>query len=126
AIKNWVVPTTPTKVRQFLGLAGYYRRFIKGFSLIAKTLTKLTQKNKKYKWGEDEEEAFQMLKQKLCSVPILASPERVRRFCRILRCIHQRFWSDDALSQKEREKPIRVRALVMTVYPYLSEKILKA
>ncbi|GKE69723.1 putative reverse transcriptase domain-containing protein, partial [Tanacetum coccineum] len=41
AIKNWVVPTTPTKVRQFQGLAGYYRRFIEGFSLIAKTLTKL-------------------------------------------------------------------------------------
>ncbi|GKC49689.1 putative reverse transcriptase domain-containing protein [Tanacetum coccineum] len=75
AIKNWAVPTTPTEVRQFLGLAGYYRRFIEGFSLIAKPLTKLTQKNKKYEWGEDEEEAFQMLKQKLCSAPILALPE---------------------------------------------------
>ncbi|GKA10005.1 putative reverse transcriptase domain-containing protein [Tanacetum coccineum] len=48
AIKNWTTPTTPTKVRQFLGLAGYYRRFIEGFSLIAKPLTQLTQKNKKY------------------------------------------------------------------------------
>ncbi|GJV36490.1 reverse transcriptase domain-containing protein [Tanacetum coccineum] len=67
--------TTPTEVRQFLGLAGYYRRFIEGFSLIAKPLTKLTQKNKKSKWGEDEEEGFQMLKQKLCSAPILALPE---------------------------------------------------
>ncbi|GKE34858.1 putative reverse transcriptase domain-containing protein, partial [Tanacetum coccineum] len=64
--------STPTEVRQFLGLAGYYRRFIKGFSLIAKPLTKLTQKNKKYEWGEEEAEAFQMLKQKLCSAPILA------------------------------------------------------
>ncbi|GJW35190.1 putative reverse transcriptase domain-containing protein [Tanacetum coccineum] len=63
AIKNWAAPTTPTKVRQFLGLAGYYRRFIEGFSLISKLLTKLTQKNKKYEWGE-EEEAFQTLKQK--------------------------------------------------------------
>ncbi|GKE14771.1 putative nucleotidyltransferase, ribonuclease H, partial [Tanacetum coccineum] len=50
-------------------------RFIEGFSLIAKPLTKLTQKNKKYEWGEDEEEAFQILKQKLCSAPILALPE---------------------------------------------------
>nr|GEU40496.1 putative reverse transcriptase domain, ribonuclease H-like domain protein [Tanacetum cinerariifolium] len=62
AIKNWTAPMTPIKVRQFLGLAGYYRRFIEGFSLIAKPLSKLTQKNKKYEWGEDEEEAFQMLK----------------------------------------------------------------
>ncbi|GJY47832.1 putative reverse transcriptase domain-containing protein [Tanacetum coccineum] len=75
AIKNWALPTTPIEVRQFLGLAGYYRRFIEGFSLIAKPLTNLTQKNKKSKWGEDEEEGFQMLKQKLCSAPILALPE---------------------------------------------------
>ncbi|GJX03174.1 putative reverse transcriptase domain-containing protein [Tanacetum coccineum] len=46
AVKNWTSPTTPTEVRQFLGLAGYYRRFIEGFSKIAKPLTKLTQKNK--------------------------------------------------------------------------------
>ncbi|GKE10580.1 putative reverse transcriptase domain-containing protein [Tanacetum coccineum] len=58
AIKNWNAPITPTEVRQILGLAGYYRRFIEGFSLIAKPLTKLTQKNKNYEWGEDEEEAF--------------------------------------------------------------------
>nr|GEX55346.1 putative reverse transcriptase domain-containing protein [Tanacetum cinerariifolium] len=52
AIKSWAAPMTPTEVRQFLGLAGYYRRFIKDFSLISKPLTKLTQKNKKYKWGK--------------------------------------------------------------------------
>ncbi|GJX46484.1 putative reverse transcriptase domain-containing protein [Tanacetum coccineum] len=70
AIKSWAAPTTPTEVRQFLGLAGYYRRFIEGFSLISKPLTKLTQKNKKYEWGKEEEEAFQTLKQKLCSALI--------------------------------------------------------
>ncbi|GKA20709.1 putative reverse transcriptase domain-containing protein [Tanacetum coccineum] len=58
AIKSWAAPTTPTEVRQFRGLAGYYRRFIEGFSLISKPLTKLTQKNKKYEWGNEEEEAF--------------------------------------------------------------------
>nr|GEV23936.1 reverse transcriptase domain-containing protein [Tanacetum cinerariifolium] len=68
-------PTTPTKVRQFLGLADYYQRFIKDFSKIAKSLTKLTQKNKKYIWGKDQETAFQLLKQKLCEAPILALPE---------------------------------------------------
>nr|GEV57137.1 reverse transcriptase domain-containing protein [Tanacetum cinerariifolium] len=58
AIRNWSTPTTPTEVRQFLGLAGYYRRFIEGFLLISKPLSKLTQKNKKYEWGMEEEEAF--------------------------------------------------------------------
>ncbi|GJU74022.1 putative reverse transcriptase domain-containing protein [Tanacetum coccineum] len=75
AVKNWASTTTPAEVRQFLGLAGYYRRFIKDFSKIAKSLTELTQKNKKYIWGEDQESAFQLLKQKLCEAPILALPK---------------------------------------------------
>ncbi|GJT51586.1 reverse transcriptase domain-containing protein [Tanacetum coccineum] len=74
-VKDWTSHTTPTEVCQFLGLAGYYRRFIKDFSKIAKSLTKLTQKNKKYIWGEDQESAFQLLKQKLCEAPILALPK---------------------------------------------------
>nr|GEU37717.1 putative reverse transcriptase domain-containing protein [Tanacetum cinerariifolium] len=69
------------QVRQFLGLVGYYRRFIEGFSLISKPLSKPTQKNKKYEWGiEEEEEAFQTLKQKLCSAPILTLPEGTENF----------------------------------------------
>nr|GEX01728.1 reverse transcriptase domain-containing protein [Tanacetum cinerariifolium] len=57
------------------GLAGYYRRFIEGFSKIAKSMTKLTQKAIKFDWGKKEENAFQLIKQKLCSAPILALPE---------------------------------------------------
>nr|GEY48235.1 putative reverse transcriptase domain-containing protein [Tanacetum cinerariifolium] len=75
AVKNWASPTTPTKIRQFLGLAGYCHRFIKEFSKIAKSLTILTQKDKKFVWGEDQEMAFQIPKQKLCEAPILALPE---------------------------------------------------
>ncbi|GJZ11671.1 putative reverse transcriptase domain-containing protein [Tanacetum coccineum] len=74
-IKYWASPKTPTEIRQFLGLAGYYRRFIEGFSKIAKSMTKLTQKGIKFDWGEKEENAFQLIKQKLCSAPILALPE---------------------------------------------------
>ncbi|GJR20242.1 putative reverse transcriptase domain-containing protein [Tanacetum coccineum] len=55
----------------YLGLAGYYRRFIEGFSKIAKPMTKLTQKKVKFEWGDKQEAAFQLLKQKLCSAPIL-------------------------------------------------------
>ncbi|GJW16097.1 putative reverse transcriptase domain-containing protein [Tanacetum coccineum] len=75
SIKDWASPKTPTEIRQFLGLAGYYRRFIEGFSKIAKSMTKLTQKEIKFDWGEKEENAFQLIKQKLCSAPILALPE---------------------------------------------------
>ncbi|GJU70647.1 putative reverse transcriptase domain-containing protein [Tanacetum coccineum] len=74
-IKDWASPKTPTEIRQFLGLAGYYRRFIEGFSKIAKTMTKLTQKGVKFDWGDKQEAAFQLLKQKLCSAPIMALPE---------------------------------------------------
>ncbi|GKB68006.1 putative reverse transcriptase domain-containing protein [Tanacetum coccineum] len=75
SIKDWASPKTPTEIRQFLGLAGYYRRFIEGFSKIAKPMTKLTQKKVKFVWGDKQEAAFQLLKQKLCSAPILALPE---------------------------------------------------
>ncbi|GKB06549.1 putative reverse transcriptase domain-containing protein [Tanacetum coccineum] len=59
-------------IQSELGLAGYYRRFIEGFSKIAKSMTKLTQKGIKFDWGEKEENTFQLIKQKLCSAPILA------------------------------------------------------
>ncbi|GJW25861.1 putative reverse transcriptase domain-containing protein [Tanacetum coccineum] len=75
SIKYWASPKSPTEIRQFLGLAGYYRRFIEGFSKIAKPMTKLTQKKVMFVWGDKQEAAFQLLKQKLCSAPILALPE---------------------------------------------------
>ncbi|GJS70152.1 reverse transcriptase domain-containing protein [Tanacetum coccineum] len=221
AFKNWASPTTPTKIRQFLGLAGYYQRFIKGFLKIAKSLTELTQKNKKYIWGEDQESAFQLLKQKLCEALILAltegnddfivycdashqglgaplmQKEKViaygsrqlkpneenytthdlelgavvfalkiwRHYLYDTKCtvftdhkslhhildqkelnMRQRRWLElladydceiryhpgkanvvaDALSRKERIKPLRVRSLVMTIHPKLPSQILKA
>ncbi|GJT89520.1 hypothetical protein Tco_1078365 [Tanacetum coccineum] len=78
SIKDWASPKSPTEIHQFLGLAGYYRRFIEGFSKIVKPMTKMTQKN------------------------------------------------SDALSRKERSKPLRVRALVMTIGLNLPKQILEA
>ncbi|KAD5802640.1 hypothetical protein E3N88_14000 [Mikania micrantha] len=75
AIKNWDNPKTPTEIRSFLGLAGYYRRFISNFSKIALPLTKLTQKSEPFVWEQKQEDAFQTLKQKLCDAPILSLPE---------------------------------------------------
>ncbi|GKF73676.1 putative reverse transcriptase domain-containing protein, partial [Tanacetum coccineum] len=80
SIMDWASPKTPIEIHQFLVLAGYYRRFIKGFSKISKPMTKLTQKSMKFDWGEKEEAAFQLLKYKLCSASILALPEGSENF----------------------------------------------
>ncbi|KAI3821769.1 hypothetical protein L1987_09341 [Smallanthus sonchifolius] len=74
AVKNWSTPRTPIEICSFLGLAGYYRRFISNFSKIAVPLTALTHKGKPYDWGPKQEEAFQTLKHKLCNAPILTLP----------------------------------------------------
>nr|GFA97300.1 putative reverse transcriptase domain-containing protein [Tanacetum cinerariifolium] len=80
SVKYWASPKSPTEIRQFLGLAGYYQRFIEGFSKIAKPMTKLTQKKVIFDWGDKQEVAFQLLKQNLCSAPILALPEGAKDF----------------------------------------------
>ncbi|KAM0006733.1 putative nucleotidyltransferase, Ribonuclease H [Helianthus debilis subsp. tardiflorus] len=80
AITKWKVPQSATKVRSFLGLAGYYRRFIKDFSKIEVPLTKLTCKAVKFEWGPRQDEAFKILKQRLTSTPILALPEGTEDF----------------------------------------------
>nr|GEY47767.1 hypothetical protein [Tanacetum cinerariifolium] len=73
-------PRTPAEVHSFLGLAGYYRWFIKNFSKIAKCLTILNQKSKTFDWGEEHEREFQTLKDKLCNVPALALPDGPKDF----------------------------------------------
>ncbi|GKD17941.1 putative reverse transcriptase domain-containing protein, partial [Tanacetum coccineum] len=75
SIKDWASPKTLTEIHQILGLAGYYQRFIEGFSKIPKPMTKLTQKSVKFDLTKKAEAAFQLLKQKLCSASILALPE---------------------------------------------------
>ncbi|GKB61875.1 putative reverse transcriptase domain-containing protein [Tanacetum coccineum] len=80
SIKYWASPKTPTEIQKFLGLARYYRRFIEGFSKIAKPMTKLTHKKVKFIWGDKQEAAFQLLKQKLCSASILALPKGSKDF----------------------------------------------
>nr|GEW44179.1 putative reverse transcriptase domain, ribonuclease H-like domain, aspartic peptidase domain protein [Tanacetum cinerariifolium] len=80
SIKDWASPKTPTEIRQFLGLFGYYQRFIEGFSKVSKPMTKITQKKVAFKWGDQQEVDFQTLKNKLCSTPILALPQGANNF----------------------------------------------
>nr|GEX50288.1 putative reverse transcriptase domain-containing protein [Tanacetum cinerariifolium] len=196
SIKDWESPKTPIEIRQFLGLAGYYRRFIEGFSKIAKPMTELTQKSVKFDWGEKKKTASQILKQKLCSVLILALPKGSENFmvyydasykglgavlmqrekviayascqlkihkknymtydleleavvftlkiwrhylygtrwlellsdydCEIRSHLRKRNIVADALSRKVRPKPLRVRALVLTIGLNLPVQILNA
>ncbi|WVZ63412.1 hypothetical protein U9M48_013046 [Paspalum notatum var. saurae] len=79
-VLNWKQPQTVTEIRSFLGLAGYYRRFIKDFSRISKPMTALTQKNAKFVWSPKCEEAFGMLKKLLTSAPVLAQPDITKPF----------------------------------------------
>ncbi|GJW40946.1 putative reverse transcriptase domain-containing protein [Tanacetum coccineum] len=83
------------------GLASYYRRFIEGFSKIAKSMTKLTQKGIKFDWGEKEENAFQLIKQKLCSAPILALPKGSEDF--VVYCDASHKGLGAVLMQREKE-----------------------
>ena len=69
-----------TEVKSFLGLASYYRRFIEGFSKIAKPLTTLTQKGVKFEWTETCQNSFQLLKERLTTAPVLVTPSRSEGF----------------------------------------------
>ncbi|XP_057790989.1 uncharacterized protein LOC131008107 [Salvia miltiorrhiza] len=75
AVQEWKSPSTPHEVRSFLGLAGYYRRFIEGFSKIAKPMTQLLKKDVRFKWTEECEQCFQELKARLTTAPVLAVPD---------------------------------------------------
>ena len=77
---QWERPKTVTEVRSFLGLAGYYRRFIQNFSRIALPLTKLTRKGSPFKWTDQCEASFQELKTRLTTPPVLIIPDPTRHF----------------------------------------------
>nr|GEY59468.1 hypothetical protein [Tanacetum cinerariifolium] len=104
-VKDWASLKSPTETRQFLGLAGYYQRFIEGFSKIAKPMTKLTQKKVKFEWGDKQEAAFQLLKPKLCSAPILALLEGCEDF--IVYCDASNKGLGAVLMQREKSEVLK-------------------
>ncbi|GJU49247.1 putative reverse transcriptase domain-containing protein [Tanacetum coccineum] len=127
-LSNWKPPKTPTEIRSFLGLTGYYRRFIVNFSKITKPLTLLTQKNKKFEWGDEQEITFLTLKDMLCDALILALPEGAYDFV-VYRDASNQGKANvvaDALSRKECMKPRRARAMSRMIYSIIKAKILEA
>jgi transposase InsO family protein len=75
AVRDWPAPRNPGDVRSFLGLAGFYRKFVKDFSKVALPLTELTHEKVPWEWGSKQKESFQALKDILCSAPILLLPD---------------------------------------------------
>ncbi|GKA79610.1 putative reverse transcriptase domain-containing protein [Tanacetum coccineum] len=96
--KEWKTLESSTEIRSFLGLAGYYQKFIENFSKIAKPLTLLTQNNKTYVWGDKQDEAFRILKEKLCTMLSVSTPrwggggEPPGRLVSIVMHLKTRFW----------------------------------
>lgn len=80
AVQNWRSPRTLKQLRGFLGLTGYYRRFIKGYGMMAKPLTDLLKKDVPYHWGQQEQEAMDRLKQAMVATPVLALPDFTKEF----------------------------------------------
>jgi hypothetical protein len=80
SVMGWEAPTTQTEVRGFLGLAGYYRKFVEGFSSIARPMTQLLKKDKKFEWTPKCEESFQELKKRLVTAPVLTMPDITKHF----------------------------------------------
>ena len=80
AVIEFPTPVKPRDIKAFLGLAGYYRKFINDFSLIAESLTELLQKDTEWKWMEKQEESFQKLKEALTKAPLLQYPDFTQPF----------------------------------------------
>ena len=77
---NWKPPINVSEIRSFLGLVGYYRRFIKGFSKLAKPMTALLEKNAKFVWSDKCQANFDELKKRLTTAPILILPDLSNNF----------------------------------------------
>jgi hypothetical protein len=79
-VLSWKAPTSVSDIRSFLGLGGYYRRFIKGFSKISKPMTELLEKDKQFEWTSTCEASFQELKKRLTTAPVLVIPDMEKSF----------------------------------------------
>ena len=114
AMQDWPAPKNKREVRGFLGLTGYYRRFIKEYGKLAIPLTDLMHEDVKFQWGEEEQKAFDALKERLTNAPVLAHPDPEKQF--IVHTDASGFAVSAVLSQKQDDGKVRPLA-------YLSKKM---
>nr|XP_033515746.1 uncharacterized protein LOC117280170 [Nicotiana tomentosiformis] len=119
AIVDWKPPKTPTEIRNFLDLAGYYRRFVKGFSIIASPLTKSLGKDAKFVWDEKCQESFEKFKSLLTQAPILSLPAERKDYVVYSDASHSglnlaksHFRNRDLNKQTEPEEPQHVKKMI--------------
>jgi len=79
-VLNWLVPKTIRDIRKFLGLANYYRQFVKDFAKLARPLNNLTRKDEKWRWEKEQQKAFEQLKTVFTSQPLLVTPDLDKEF----------------------------------------------
>lgn len=117
AVTNYPVPTNVKQVRRFLGMAGWYRRFVHNFASITTPLTNLLKKNKNFTWNDEAQKSFDTLKQVLCSAPVLASPNYEKPF--IIQCDASKLGVGAVLAQKNEDG-------IEVPIAYFSQKLNKA
>jgi hypothetical protein len=128
-VLSWNVPTSVGNIRSFLGLAGYYQRFIEGFSKISKPMTELLEKDKKFKWTSAGEASFQELKKRLTTAPILVMPDMENQFsiycdasgqglgCVLMQDGHVVAYASQQLRKHEAHYPTHDLELAAVVHP---------
>lgn len=128
AFVNWPEPQNVKQLRSFLGMAGYYRRFIKGYSVIAQPLTELLKKGNGFLWKTETKEAFHKLKEALCSAPVLALPDLSLPFvveadaCQtgigavLMQCLHPVAYISRTLSLKNQALSVYDKELLALVF----------
>ena len=92
AVVNWKPPQNVTEVRNFLGLAGYFRRFVKGFFVIASPLTRLLKKEVKFEWTDKCQDSFQQLKEMLVEALVLTQPTPGKEYISCIVMLQELFW----------------------------------
>ena len=114
AVSKFSQPKNQKNIRQFLGLVGYYRRFIQGFSQIAKPLSNLLKNDVTFIWDEETQNSFEILKEKLCSKPVLQFPDFTQDF--IVTCDASGTAIGGILSQGEigKDRPVAYTSRVLT------------
>jgi hypothetical protein len=127
-IVDWKLPSSVTEVRSFLGLIGYYQRFIEGFSKIAKPMTSLLEKGKEFKWTHECQESFNQLRFKLMSPLVLIMPDLQKGFdiyydtcCQVLGCVlmqegHVTAYASHQLRKHELNYPTHDLELAVVVH----------